>query len=171
MPAVTEQLKAYFAEQNVAYEIIHHPPHYTAQQIAADTHTPGVEFAKTVFLKVDGKDAVAVLPAHHHVDCEKLSRELGAKVVRLETEAEMHVVMDEHGIECELGAIPPFGNLYDLPVYASQAMSNDKHITFNAGTHEDVMRIGYAQFEALVKPQVIDFSHHIEPPQQHHAEE
>ena len=143
----------------------------TAQQIAADTHTPGREFAKTVFLKVDGKDVIAVLPAHHRVDCEKLCQELDAGEVRLETEAEIHDTMEAHHIEGELGAIPPFGNLYDLPVYTSRALVEDERITFNAGTHEDVVRIRFEDFEKLVHPRVIDYSMLADDPQQHRAEE
>ena len=167
---VPNRLKSCLDDHHVAYEIIHHPPHYTAQQIAADTHTPGREFAKTVFLKVDGKDAIAALPAHHLVVCEKLSQELAAWEVRLETEDEIRDVMETHHIEGELGAVPPFGNLYDLPVYASRALVEDERITFNAGTHEDVVRIRFEDFVELVHPHIANFSTLADAPQQRRAD-
>ena len=165
------RVKTYLESEGVEYEAIHHPPHYTAQQIAADTHTPGKEFAKTVFLKVDNKDAIAVLSAHHTVDCDVLRRELGAKEVRLDSEPEIHDVMDAHHIEGELGALPPFGQLFGLPVYTSRAMADDEHITFNAGTHEDVVRIRYADYVRLVHPQVMDFTKPVDAPQKRRDEE
>ena len=168
---VSNQLGSYLDDHHVAYETIHHPPHYTAQQIAADTHTPGREFAKTVFLKVDGYDAIAVLPAHHLVDCERLGQELAAGEVRLETEDEIRDVMATHHIEGELGAVPPFGNLYDLPVYTSRALVEDERITFNAGTHEDVVRIRFEDFERLVHPHIADFSKPVDAPQQQRADD
>lgn len=170
MPTVSNRLKSFLSERAVAYETIHHHPRYTAQQIAADTHTPGREFAKTVILRVDGDWAMAVLPAHHLVDCEKLCQALGAKEVRLSSEDEIRDLIREHCPECELGAVPPFGNLYGLPVYISAAMTADERITFNAGTHEDVIRMGYSDFEKLVQPRVIDFSKRAEPPPQRHEE-
>ena len=170
MKTVAKQLAAFFEEHDVAYEVIHHHPKYTAQQVAADTHTPGVEFAKTVLLHVNGDYAMAVLPAHHMVGCDRLGRELGMKRVRLATEDEIRELLRKLCPECELGATPPFGNIYGLPVYISKAMADDKHITFNAGTHEDAMRISYADYERLVEPRLVDFSKHIEPAQKRREE-
>lgn len=154
MPTISKQLQQFLSEHGVPYETIHHRRDYTAQETAADTHTPGKEFAKTVMLWVDGNYAMAVLPAHHMVDFEKLRQAIGAKEVKLASEDEIRELCPD----CEAGAVPPFGNLYGLPVYLSQAMTTDERITFNAGTHEDVVRMRYEDFVKLVQPKILDFS-------------
>ena len=168
MPTVSKQLTSFLDEQGVDYETIHHRPKYTAQQIAADTHTPGKEFAKTVMLKVDGEAVMAVLPAHLMVDCEKLRQALGEMEVRLADEDEIRELIREHCPDCELGAIPPFGSLYGLLVCIDPMMVVDEYVTFNAGTHEDVIRMAYGDYERLVTPRVMGFSRHVEPPPQRH---
>lgn len=170
MRTIAQKLSSYFDEHDVSYEVIRHHPKYTAQQVAADTHTPGVEFAKTVFLRVNGDTAMAVLPAHHLVDCELLSGALDWEHVRLASEDEIRDLIARLCPECELGAAPPFGNIYGLPVYISRAMEGDTHITFNAGTHEDAMRITYADYERLVEPRHVDFSRRMEPAQKRREE-
>ena len=170
MRTVAKQLAEHFDDHAVTYEVIHHHPRYTAQQVAADTHTPGIEFAKTVFLHVNNDYAMAVLPAHHMVDCDMVSRALGMKPVRLATEDEIRVLLQKLCPECELGATPPFGSIYGMPVYISKAMSGDEKITFNAGTHEDAMRISYADYERLVEPRSLDFSRQVESAQKRREE-
>jgi Ala-tRNA(Pro) deacylase len=140
--------------ESVAYEVIHHPVDYTAQETAGDTHTPGIEFAKTVLCCVDGSYAMAVLPAHHRVNWDALRRALGAQEVGLASEDEMADLCPDS----EVGAAPPFGNLYQLPVYLSSAMAGDARITFNAGTHADAIRMGMDDYRGVVRPRVIDLS-------------
>lgn len=141
-------------ERGIRYERIHHARDYTAQETAAHTHTRGREFAKAVVVRVGDEYAMAVLPSHHAVDPERLSSALGGKPVTLATEAEITKLLPD----CEVGAIPPFGNLYDLPVYVSSTLTEDETITCVAGTHEDALRLAYRDWQALVRPQVIDFS-------------
>lgn len=154
MPTIAPRLKSYLDQSQVDYETIQHVVDFTAQETAADTHTPGVQFAKTVLLDVDGKKALAVLPAHHKVDTDKLQKALGARKVHLCSETEMGDTCPD----CDAGAIPPFGNLYDLPVFLSNAMIEDDEITFNAGTHRTALRMRFRDYRNLVHPEVLDFS-------------
>ena len=154
MPAIAQRLKSFLDESHVPYETIQHVVDFTAQETAAATHTPGREFAKTVLLEVDGKPALGVLPAHHKVDTEKLRDALGAGDVRLADEAAMGPLCPD----CDAGAIPPFGNLYDLPVFLSAAMIEDYEITFNAGTHRTALRMRLDDYKKLVHPKVLEFS-------------
>ena len=156
MSEILGRLHKLLDEAGVEYQILHHPPDYRARQTAADTHTPPREFAKTVFLWVDGHYALPVLPASHTVSVRKLSRSLGAEEVRLASEFEMQDLCPD----VEVGAAPPFGNLYDLPVYGSPVLERDEQITFNAGTHQDAVRMRYADFAGLVKPKVVSMSKH-----------
>jgi Ala-tRNA(Pro) deacylase len=154
MPAISEKLKNLLEENKILYETIHHPTEYTAQETAADTHTPGQEFAKTVVLAVDGQPVMAVLPAHHKVDLDRLRDSLGAKTVALASEVEIKRLCPD----CEVGAEPPFGNLYGVPVLVSQQLAEDERITFKAGSHQDVIRVTFRDYNRLVQPRVLDFS-------------
>lgn len=152
MSELPKRLHDFLEKRGVKYEVIHHRRDFTAQQTAADTHTPGREFAKAVFLCLDGKYAMAVLPAHRKVDLEALRTILGANEVRLATEDEIERLCPD----CEVGAAPPFGNLYEIPVYMSEELTRDEQITFNAGTHEDAIRMSFRDYRELTQPHVID---------------
>ena len=156
MSGIGERLRKHLDENGVAYETIHHRADFTAQDAARDTHTPPAEFAKTVFLAIDGGFAIAVLPADDLVSEEKLRLALGASGVELATEDEIREICPDS----ELGAAHPFGNLYGLPVYVSPALEEDETITFNAGTHEDAVRIAYRDFKRLAEPQVLPLARH-----------
>ena len=151
-----ERLRKYLDENGVAYEAIHHRADFTARDTARDTHTPPAEFAKTVFLAIDGGFAIAVLPANDFVSEEKLRLALGVSGVELATEDEARGACPD----CELGAAHPFGNLYGLPVYVSAGLEADETITFNAGSHEDAVRIAYRDFKRLAEPQVLPLARH-----------
>jgi Ala-tRNA(Pro) deacylase len=151
---IPQAIKSFLNEQKIPYEIIHHHRDYTAQEAAADTHTKGRDFAKTVILFVDNKYVMAVLPAIHQVDLEKVKKELKAKVATLATEDEIAEICGD----CEVGAMPPLGPLYKLPVYVSHHLAKDHLITFNAGTHEDAVRMMYSDFEKLVKPLALELT-------------
>jgi Ala-tRNA(Pro) deacylase len=153
MPA--KKLKKFLDDNKIKYVKISHSPTYTAQEIAASAHVPGKEMAKTVIIKVDGKMAMAVLPAPHKVDFKLLKQAIGAKSVELATEQEFA----DSFPECEPGAMPPFGNLYDMAVYVAAKLAADEEIAFNAGSHTELFRLAYTDFEALVKPKVIAFAH------------
>jgi len=135
-------------QQHVRYDVIPHSPAYTAQEVAASTHMPGREVAKTVIIKIDGRLAMAVLPATDHVHPETLRKALGARDVSLANEDEF----DTRFPDCETGAMPPFGNLYGLEVYVSPHLAEDEQICFNAGRHDEVIRMPYRDFERIAHP-------------------
>ena len=135
----------------VDYTQIHHRRDYHAAKTALDTFTAPEEFAKTVFVWVDGKPAMAVLPANKQLAPSKLRKAIGAEQVRLATETDLKTLCSD----CEPGAAPPFGVLYDLPVYASRALEEDDEITFNGGTHEEAIRMRFADWKKLAQPKMI----------------
>jgi Ala-tRNA(Pro) deacylase len=149
-----KKLKAYLDEHHVRYVTIIHSPAYTAQEVAASAHVPGKELAKTVMVKVDGKMAMAVLPASYKVSFETLREVTGADKVDLASEQEFKSLFPD----CEPGAMPPFGNLYGMTVFVAKRLSLDDEIAFNAGTHTELMRLIYKDFERLVEPKVVEFS-------------
>ncbi|MGH8564365.1 MAG: aminoacyl-tRNA deacylase [Gammaproteobacteria bacterium] len=148
-----KKLKEFLDSHRVKYVSIVHSRAYTAQEIAASAHVPGRELAKTVMVKVDGRIAMAVLPASHQVDFERLRAAIGAANVGLASEKEFQ----DRFPECELGAMPPFGNLYGMEVYAARQLSEDREIAFNAGSHTELIKLAYTDFARLVSPKVLDF--------------
>lgn len=151
---VLKRLKDYLDEKQIRYVTISHSPAYTAQEIAASVHIPGKELAKTVMIRVEDGFAMAVLPASRKINFDQLKKVIGNDELRLASEDEFKDIFPD----CEVGAMPPFGNLYNLPVYVASALSEDEEIAFNAGTHTDVMKIEYSDFEKLVKPITGTFS-------------
>lgn len=144
-------LREYLDKHGVKYIVISHSLAYTAQGIAALTHIPGKELAKTVVVKIDDRPALAVVPASFHVDLRLLKRAAEAKKVELASEEEFKGLFPE----CETGAMPPFGNLYSLDVFADESLSNDREIAFNAGSHRELIRMGWEDFERLAKPRMV----------------
>lgn len=151
-----DKLEAYLRDSKVPFQVQHHPVAYTAQEIAASEHVPGKMLAKVVMVLADGKMVMLALPAPYRVDLAKVSAILGAKEVRLAHEEEFAAAFPD----CEVGAMPPFGNLYGLPVYVDKALAEDETIVFQAGTHTDTISMNYADFERLVKPTVAEFAYH-----------
>ena len=141
----------------VRYEITEHPPTFTAQQMAAAEHEPGKYVAKPVIVKADGKYMMCVLSACYKIDLGALKNQLGAKSIELAREKEIGKIFDD----CELGAEPPFGNLYDLPTIMDKALEDDDHITFQAGSYEKAIRMSMDDYRKLVKPKVLEFSYHM----------
>ncbi len=152
MPAA--RLKEFLDTKGVRYVVITHSTAYTAQEIASLAHVKGREMAKTVIVKLDGALAMAVLPASFQVDLEALRAAVGAKEASLATEAEFK----DNFPGCETGAMPPFGNLYGMPVYVDESLTKDKEIVFNAGTHRELFRLAYEDFARLVEPLVCRFA-------------
>jgi Ala-tRNA(Pro) deacylase len=136
------------------YIVISHSKAYTAQGIAAISHISGRELAKTVIVKLDGDLAMAVLPASYQVDLALLRKATGVREAELATEHEFK----RHFPDCETGAMPPFGNLYGIPVYVDETLAEDREIAFNAGSHYELIKLAYKDFEQLVKPEVMEFS-------------
>ena len=152
--ACRDRLEAYLRENGVPFEVQHHPRAVTAQEVAASEHVPGKMLAKVVMVSADGGMAMLSLPAPYQVDLEKAAKMLGAEEARLAREEEFEGAFPD----CEVGAMPPFGNLYGLPVYVEEALAEDETIFFRAGTHTDTMSVGYADFERLVEPTVGRFA-------------
>ncbi len=149
-----QRLKEFLDSHNVKYVTLSHSPAYTAQEIAALMHIPGKELVKTVMVKIDGKMAMAVLPASYRVDFDLLKQAAGANRVELAGEREFKDMFPE----CEVGAMPPFGNLYGMEVYAAEVLAEDEEIAFNAGSHKELIRLPYKDFERLVQPKVVKFT-------------
>ena len=149
-----QKLKQFLDDNGVRYVTIQHSPTFTAQEIAASAHIPGKELAKTVMVKIDGKMAMAVLPASFKVDMEKLKVATGAGTVELAGEQEFKDMFPA----CEIGGMPPFGNLYDMEVFVAEVLAEDEEIAFNAGSHTELIRLSYADFERLVQPKVVKIS-------------
>jgi Ala-tRNA(Pro) deacylase len=147
-----KKLKEFLDNNHIKYVSIVHSRAYTASEIAQSAHIPGKEMAKTVMVKVDGKMAMAVVPAPVQIDFDRLKRAIGANTVGLAMEQEFQDAFPE----CEVGAMPPFGNLYGMDVYASRQLAEDKEITFNAGSHTELIKLAYQDFERLVNPKVVD---------------
>lgn len=148
------KLKKYLDDNNVPYVTITHSQAFTAQQVAASAHIKGREMAKTVIIKINEKLAMAVLPATYHVDFHLLKEVTGNENVVLAHESEFKELFED----CELGAMPPFGNLYNMEVYVAQSLTQEVEIAFNAGSHSELIRMGYSDFERLVKPRILKFS-------------
>jgi Ala-tRNA(Pro) deacylase len=148
MPAT--RLREFLDSQHVKYVTMKHSPAYTAQEIAAAAHVRGKELAKTVMVEIDGKMAMAVVPASRKVNFDLLKAAAGAEDVELAGEKAFRDMFPE----CEVGAMPPFGNLYETPVYVSHLLTSDEEIVFNAGSHTELIRLAYADFERLVRPKV-----------------
>ena len=146
-----KKLKEFLDSHKVKFVAMIHSTAYTSQEIAAASHIPGKELAKTVILKINGKMAMAVLPASYKVDIDLLKKHTAAKKVELATEDEFKDLFPG----CELGAMPPFGNLYDMEVYVAEKLKENKEIAFNAGSHSELIKVSYKDFEKLVKPKVL----------------
>lgn len=151
MPVKT--LKNFLDSNHVKYISISHSPAYSAQAIAALAHIPGQELAKTVIVKIDDRFAMAVLPASFLVDIGHLKAAVSADHVRLASEDEFASLFPD----CEMGAMPPFGNLYGMDEIISEELTKDDEIVFNAGTHTDLIKMKFSDFEKLVHPRIVNF--------------
>jgi len=149
-----QKLREFLDSNKVKYVQISHSPAYTALEIAALAHVPGKELAKTVIVKVDHKMAMAVLPASYHVDLNKLAKAAGASKASLASEKEFGALF----AGCDVGGMPPFGNLYGMDVFVAKPLPDDDEIAFNAGSHTELVRLAYKDFERLVRPKIADFA-------------
>jgi Ala-tRNA(Pro) deacylase len=149
------KLREYLDNNHVKYMVISHSLAYTAQGIASLVHVSGHKLAKTVIVKIDGVLAMAVVPASMHVDLDQLKKLTGAQAVEIATEREFKDAFPD----CETGAMPPFGNLYDMPVYADASLAQHDEITFSAGSHRELMRMQWKDMAQLVSPTVDNLTH------------
>ncbi|MFZ1289184.1 MAG: YbaK/EbsC family protein [Melioribacteraceae bacterium] len=152
MPA--QIIRNFLDENEIKYISINHSKAYTAQEIAAVAHIEGRRLAKTVILKIDGKLAFAVLPASYKIDFEMLRNSIGNENVRLANEQEFK----DKCPGCEVGAMPPFGNLFNCETFVAASLVEDEDILFNAGNHTELIKMKYSDFEQLVKPKILRFS-------------
>jgi Ala-tRNA(Pro) deacylase len=150
----SQRLMDYLDQHSIKYTTMRHSLAYTAQEIAAASHIPGKIFAKTVMINVKGKLAMAVLPASYKIDFDQLKKAIGCDSVRLAHEKEFLNLFPD----CEVGAMPPFGNLYGMDVYVAHSIADEIEIAFNSCTHSELLQMKYIDFEELVKPKVIKFS-------------
>jgi len=153
MPA--QRLKDFLDKHRVKYVVITHSRAFTSQEIAMSALMPEKELAKTVMIKFDGRMVMAVLPSSYKVDIELLREATGAGKIELASENEFQDMFPE----CEIGAMPPFGNLYGMEVFVGESLKGNKTIAFNAGSHTELIKLAYRDFEKLVEPTVIKFAH------------
>lgn len=145
------RLIKYLDKNDKKYIVMKHSPAYTAQEVAASAHIPGKEMVKTVIVKADGDLKMVVLPSTHNVDFDSIKTALGVSEVELASEQEF----ENKFPDCELGAMPPFGNLYDMETLVAEVLTEDEEIAFNAGTHKELVKMSYSDYEELVEPQVL----------------
>lgn len=151
---VAQKLKAFLDENKVAYHVLKHHERFTSPEIAQALHVPGQELAKVVILDADGKLVMAVLPSNVLVNLDAFARAMGASKARLASEEEFKGAFPD----CEVGAMPPFGNLYGLDVYVDSLLTQDREIVFEAGNHQEAIKMAYEDFARLVHPKVADFA-------------
>jgi Ala-tRNA(Pro) deacylase len=149
-----QKLRQFLDENHVKYVVITHSKAYTSQAVAESAHISGNELAKTVMLKKDGELCMAVLPASKQVSLSAFARLTSSRDVSLAGESEFK----DRFPDCEVGAMPPFGNLYGVRVYADKSLAEDKEIAFNAGSHLELVKLAYSDFERLAKPTLVDFA-------------
>ncbi|MBM4065697.1 MAG: YbaK/EbsC family protein [Planctomycetes bacterium] len=149
-----QKLKEFLDSNSIKYVTIGHSRAFTAQETAVSAHIPVKELAKTVMVKIDGKMAMAVLPASSKVDFDLLKKATRAVTIEIANEKEFKDLFPD----CEIGAMPPFGNLYGMEVFVAKSLTEDREIAFNAGSHRELVKLTYKDFEKLVKPKVITFS-------------
>jgi len=149
----------FLEKAGVKYEVKEHKPTFSAQSMAAAEHEPGRFVAKPVIVKADGKYVMCVLSANLKIDLKALKKQMSAKSVELADEDQMGKLFGD----CELGAEPPFGNLYDMPTIMDKALEKDDHILFQGGTHEKAISISMADYRKLASPKVLEFSYHATP--------
>ncbi len=145
-----EKLLEYLTKNNVAFELKNHPNAFAAQDVAFKSGVPGRLFAKTVMVKLNDKMAMAVLPADSKVDFHLLRETAAAETITLAVESEF----EEKFPDCELGAMPPFGHLYDMEVFVAGSLIRADSISFNAGTHTEILTMPFWEFERLVEPKI-----------------
>ena len=152
--SIPKHISEFLDSQHISYQHCIHPPAYTAQGIAHAQHISGKEIAKVVIVVADTKMVMAVLPGSHRIDLDLLKRLLNAEAIRLATENEFRDLFPD----CELGGMPPFGNLYHLEVWTDESLRAHPNIVFNAGSHAETIQMSLSDFEQLVHPHMGSFS-------------
>ncbi len=151
MPA--KKLKEFLDSRGAKYVSIQHSPAFTAQEIAQSAHIAGADFAKTVIVRMDGDLAMVVLPANRKIILSDLREMMLSEKLELASEDEFKARFPD----CEVGAMPPFGILYGMPVYVSSSLEEEPEIAFNAGTHREIIKMPFEEYAELAQPTVMDF--------------
>jgi Ala-tRNA(Pro) deacylase len=151
---ILERITGFLDSHKLKYILIQHSPAFTAREVAVAAHIPFRELAKTVVLSVGNEHVLAVLPATEMVNLTVIRQALGTPAVHLTNESAFNVLFPD----TEVGAMPPFGNLFNMNVIVSQSLTEDEEIAFNAGSHRDLIKMSYEDFERLVQPKVLAFS-------------
>lgn len=152
--SIPQRIRMYLDSQDISYEWLRHPEAYTAQEVAHALHLSGKRLAKTVVVEADSRMIMVVLPASHRLVMSELRGVLEAREVKLLPEPELERIFPG----CDLGAIPPLGDLYGMDVWVDRSIADHEEIVFNAGTHMDAVRMKYGDFVRLAKPRVGRFS-------------
>lgn len=155
--AISTKVKSYLEQEHVVYQILEHSLAFTAMEIAGAQHVPGKQFIKAVIVKADGQYIMCVLSSTHRIDFDRLKKLTASQEIYLAKESETADLFPDF----ELGAEPPFGQLYGLKVYVDEEVPENDEIIFNAGTHTDSVKIKYRDFKRLVNPIVADFGVHL----------
>ncbi len=155
--AIVERVEGVLKKNNISYKTFKHQEVYTAQEIAAAMHVPGQDLAKVVMVKAKERYIMTVMPASRRIDFRKLKEVLHEADLRLATEEEFKTVFPD----CEAGAEPPFGNLYNIETYVDKSLAEDEHIFFNAGNHYETVVMDYTDYDKVVRPRVAEFAVHL----------
>lgn len=152
--SISDRLKTLLDHEGTDYEVLEHPQAFTAQEEAAATHVPGQNWAKTVVVKADDRYVLAVLPATRQLDLDALAEAVGAQAVALADEDEFDALYPD----CEPGAMPPFGHLYQQTTVVDRSLAEDEYIVFHAGDHRTAVKLPYRVYQELESPEVASLS-------------
>jgi Ala-tRNA(Pro) deacylase len=147
----SRRLQEFLDSKNVNYNCIRHELAFTGIEIAKAAHVPTKQLAKTIIIIVEGQPAMMVLPSAYQIDMRSLSQAFKPSAVTLADENQFSKWFPD----CEVGAMPPFGNLYDMDVFVAESLTENEEIAFNAGSHSEVIQMCYRDYEALVKPKLV----------------
>lgn len=155
--AIPKKIKDYLDKEKVAYQLHEHGRLFTAAEIAGAEHVPGKQMIKVVIVEADDQFLMCLLPATHYLDLDKFQKAVSAKKIRLANEQEMSNLFPD----CEIGSEPPFGSLYNLKVFADKQLQEDTEVAFNAGSHNDLIKMKYEEFLRLASPNFLEIGVHI----------
>ena len=152
--AIPQRIRDYLDSQNVPYETLHHSQAFTAQEVAHSLHISGKKCVKAVVAEADRKLVIVVMPASHRLNFQEFKSALKANQLEMLVESELVGLFPD----CDIGAVPPFGNLYGIDVWVDRAVASAEYLLFCAGTHEDCIRMRYADFAKVTRPFLGHFS-------------
>jgi len=153
MAKITDLFR-YLNSNNAEFQVLEHDPAFSAHDVAAVAHVPESEMAKAVLIRIEDHYWMAVLRADQRINQQMIRRVFGAKNVQLAHEEDLGLLFPD----CQIGAMPPFGNLYGLPVLVEECLAEDEEIVFNACTHTKAIRMKFKDFRRLAKPVITGFA-------------